>query len=168
VNVQQKLKDNLPEFDFGVLRHGYMPYMRDYGVIVQFGVAGREGSGKYECLFTHCVFASTETRVRDDVWLSSWDDNLIDYEAWEAAGHPDGYVWGASWSLAYPGLTLVDGSVLAADWSARVKAPMHEVTIETDAYLLRLVFHDVRFRKLGSETSPVDQVLVPMVQLGRA
>lgn len=107
-------------------------------------------------------FCKCKTRVRDDVWPRSWEDTLIDYEAWEAAGEPDGYVWGTKWTLAYPGLVYVEGSAIAAEWTARLGKSMHEVTIETDAYLLRVVFHDVRFRQLNCETSPLDKVLIPL------
>lgn len=161
MTVQQKLQVHIPELDFGVLAHGFTPYMRDYRVVIQFGASGEE-AGTHECTFTHCVFTSTETRVRDDVWPLSWEDDFINYEAWLAAGEPSGYVWGANWTLAYPGLTYVENSALAAEWTARLGKSMHELTVETDAYFLRLVFHDVRFRQLNRETSPLDKVLIPL------
>jgi len=42
------------------------------------------------------------------------DDRLTDYVEWEAAGKPDGYVWGRNWSLAYPGLEAPDDDPTAA------------------------------------------------------
>jgi hypothetical protein len=161
MTVQEKLRKHLPELDFGVQAHGFKPYMRDYIVVVQIG-GNSEAAGTHECLFTHCVVANVETRVRDDVWPQSWNDEFINYEAWRAAGEPSGYVWGAEWTLAYPGLTYVASSALAAEWAARLGKSMHELTLETDAYLLRLVFHDVRFRQLNNETSPVNSVLIPL------
>jgi hypothetical protein len=66
----------------------------------------------------------------------------IDYEAWERAGAPERYVWGANFADAYPGLSYVNGSSLAAESSNRLAREMHEIVIDTNAFLLRLVFHD--------------------------
>jgi hypothetical protein len=161
MTVEEKLREGLPDCDFAVLRHAFAPYMRDYVVIAQIG-GGGQLAGTHECLFTHCVLATVETRVRDDVWPISWNDALTDYEAWLAAGEPEGYVWGTCWSLAYPGLNYVRESSVAAAWSARLGKAMHEVTLETDGYLLELVFHDVRFRLLSNDTSIVDRVVIPL------
>ena len=72
ITVEDKLSAYLPEIDFGVLSHGFTSYMRDYLLVVQIGGQG-ETSGTHECLFTHCVAANLETRIRDDVWPISWE-----------------------------------------------------------------------------------------------
>ena len=91
----------------------------------------------------------TSTGVPDGVWRESWSDVLTDYTAWEDAGHPDGYVWGVNWMAAYPGAKYVRDSAAAADWSARLGRPMHEVLIETNGHRIRLVFHDLSVHKIG-------------------
>ena len=159
--VAEKIRANLPACDFAVLGHGFTPYTRDYLVTVQLGGTG-PNPGTHECLFTHCVFASAETRVRDDVWPSSWTDEFIDYDKWQSAGQPSGYVWGSQFSLAYPGLDYQSSSEVAAKWSMRLGKQMHEITIETEAYFLRLVFHDVRFRQLSNDASAINQVVNPL------
>jgi hypothetical protein len=146
--------------DFAVLGHGWTPHGRDYFVIVQ-DCMGRD-RGTHELTFTHCVRVEYETRVRDDVWPRSWSDELTDYARWEAAGEPAGYVWGTNWSLAYPGLVVVRDSVDAAAWAARVGHPLFEVTLETDRFFLRLIFHSIRSRKINDDTDPVSRVIVPM------
>jgi hypothetical protein len=55
--------------------------------------------------FTHCPDVVAASTVGPDVWRRSWDDVFTDYEAWELAGAPDGYVWGVWWADAYPGMS---------------------------------------------------------------
>ena len=150
----------LPELDFAVLGHGFAPHGRDYLLIVEDCLGG--DPGRHELTFTHCVRADCETRVRDDVWPKSWSDEFTDYKRWQEAKEPDGYVWGVNWSNAYPGITKVGDSQLAAEWSRRLGKPMYEVTIETNQYLLRLVFHSVSSQKVSDDTSTISQTIIPL------
>jgi hypothetical protein len=152
------MKEWLPEVDFAVLGHYLAPHGRDYIFIIQ-------AAGTYELTLTHVVETRYETRVRDDVWPSSWDDQFTDYEAWQAAGQPDGYVWGTNWSLAYPGLDTPDDDRVASQWSARPGKPMYAMTMETDRFKLSLVFHDVRYKKLSDDNSTILRVLAPLTDL---
>jgi hypothetical protein len=158
---EDKLRELLPEIDFGVLWHGYAPYMRDYDIVVQIPGNGPD-AGVHRCTFTHCVLSSIETRVRDDVWPLSWGDELINYETWQKSGEPDGFVWGTNWSLAYPGLSSILDSPDASAWSRRLGKEMHEITIETEAFFLRLVCHDVRMERISEDQSPLNKILVPL------
>src|SRR5688500_5261006 len=99
--LKQILEEWLPEIDFCVLSHGLAAHGRDYVLALQ-------SAGTYELTLTHVVEMHYETRVRDDVWPRSWDDSFTDYATWQAAGEPDGYVWGTGWSLAFPGLHILD------------------------------------------------------------
>jgi hypothetical protein len=155
--LKTAIHDWLPEYDFGVMSHGFAPHGRDYVFIVQIG-----RGGTHELIFTHVVEMHYETRVRDDVWPGSWDDVLTDYSAWEAAGAPDGYVWGSNWSLAFPGLVAADNDPLAAQWSKRMGRPMYAMTIETDRFRISLIFSGVRQRKLSDESPVVERVLFPL------
>lgn len=145
----------LPEFDFAVLRHGFADHGRDYAFIVQTG-------GTYELVLTHVVEMHYETRVRDDVWPESWDDRLTDWAEWQAAGQPDGYVWGSNWSLAYPGLEVPDHDPAAAKWAERLGKRMHAMAIETDRFRISMVFHEVRSKKISDDNSILDRVLIPL------
>lgn len=44
--------------------------------------------GAHELMFTHCVRLGYENRVRDDVGLMSWSDELLGYQQWLDAGEP--------------------------------------------------------------------------------
>lgn len=150
----------LHPLDFAVLGHGWARHGRDYLIVVQ-DVLGTD-PGTHELTFTHCVRLDYETRVRDDVWPRSWSDEFVDYQAWLDAGEPDGYVWGTDWSNAYPGLSVPDQSDLADHWTQRLGKEMAEVGLETDRFLLRLVFHSVLWRKLDADVGTISQVHIPL------
>jgi hypothetical protein len=130
-------------FDTGITRHGFTPYMRDYEVVV---VVPR--GSQHILKFSHCPFVEVVTTVRDDLWRCSWDDVFTDYAAWKAAGEPEGYVWGVCDSEAYPGPTYLEDSKLAQEWTSRLGKLMHEVLIRSNAYNIRLLFHDLHIAKL--------------------
>lgn len=150
----------LSDLDFAVLVHGLAEHGRDYVFVVQDMLGGDPGT--HELTFTHCVKADYETRVLDHVWPESWAEEFTDYATWKAAGEPDGYVWGTNWSNAYPGLAAVPESADAALWNARLGRPMHEMTLETDRFFLRLVFHSIRTRRLSDDIETISQVHIPL------
>ena len=142
--ITEKLRAEL-FFDSAIVEHRFVPYLRDYDVLIDVPAARPNGrgsyiEGRYRYRFTHCPIAQVATAVRDEVWRVSWADLFTDYGAWERAGTPDGYVWGVCYSEAYPGLTYIADSRLAREWSARFGYPMHEVQIETNGHNLTIVF----------------------------
>lgn len=153
--------DEFPIFDVAILAHGFAPHGRDYLLLTEANWAdGR--AGQYEYRFSHVVAQSLETRVRDDVWRDSWDDVFTDYAEWERAGNPNGYVWGTCWSLAYPGQKVTTSSPRAEEWSGRVGREMVELSVETDRFLLTLVFHQVHVRKLNDDRGLIDRATIPL------
>ncbi|MGO4724003.1 MULTISPECIES: YxiG-like protein [unclassified Inquilinus] len=153
--VASLLRATLSALDFAVLRHGFAPHGRDYVFLIQ------DGLGSHELTLTHVVHFRYETRVRDAVWLQSWSDEFLNYEVWRSAGEPDGYIWGTEWSLAYPGISLPTTSEEAEEWSRRLHRPMHPFLIETDRFLINLVFSDVHFVKQSNDTSLIQRVIIP-------
>jgi hypothetical protein len=80
-SVNAPAKENfewLPELDFAVLAHGFTPHGRDYIFIIEEGLG--INPGQHELIFTHCVCLNYETRVRDDVWPTSWQDDFLEYK----------------------------------------------------------------------------------------
>jgi hypothetical protein len=150
----------LPEVDFAVIEHRFASHGRDYVMIIEDCLSSNRG--QHEIIFTHCVRADYDTRVRDDVWPKSWSDEFTDYERWTAAKEPDGYVWGTKWSLAYPGIRAVRDSAQAAEWCKRLGTQMFEATLETDRFFLRMIFHSVRSRKINDRTETITQVIHPL------
>ena len=147
-------------FDSGIVSHGYALHLRDYDVVIDVPAAlppdvpigdttGSYIKGRYRYRFTHCPEAHIVSCVADESWRRSWDDVFIDYEAWEAAGNPEGFVWGVNWADAYPGLSYVTNSLLATSWTERLDNEMHEVAVETNTFVLRLVCHDLQIHRLA-------------------
>jgi hypothetical protein len=158
VNPLEELFKWLPKADFAVLAHRFAKHGRDYILVVEDCLGGNPG--QHEIVFTHCVKAECETRVTDKVLLKSWGDEFTDMERWTNAGEPDGYVWGTNWSLAYPGFRAIDvDSAQAAEWSRRLGKQMFETTLETDRFLLRLVFHSIHSQKISEKHETVSQVI---------
>jgi len=98
----------------------------------------------------------------DEVWPKSWTDEFIDYNKWVEAGEPDGYVWGTNWSLAYPGLEIIEESIIADSWKKKIGKDFFEMILETDRFFLRIVFHDIRVEKLSEMTNVVSKFIVPL------
>lgn len=143
-----------PLFDSAIVRHGFAPYLRDYDVIAEVFAAKPDGTGsysqaQYRYRFTHCVEAHVETTVDPETWKASWTHKFTTYEAWARAGAPAGFVWGVGSSDAYPGASLVADSPPATAWSQKLGRPMHELQIETNAFRLNLVCHDLRISQLA-------------------
>jgi hypothetical protein len=154
------LNGTLSEYDFGVLEHGFVPHGRDYRFLIEDSLCSKPGT--YELIFTHVVDLRYETRVSERVWKTSWTDEFTDYAVWKAAGEPEGYVFGTNWSLAYPGLTAPSESIDAQNWADRLERPMYAASIETDRFLITLVFSDVLHRKISDGSGTVKQVILPL------
>lgn len=154
-SVRQRIQSDELLFDSAVVSHGFVPFLRDYDVVIEVPADRRDGSGRsyiqgrYRYRFTHCAEAVARSTVRPEVWQRSWDDVFTDYEAWEAAGTPEGYVWGVCWADAYPGMSYVEDSEPARRWTELLGHEMHEVSIETNALALTLVFHGLRVDQLA-------------------
>jgi hypothetical protein len=133
--IAKALNDVL--FDSVIVRHGFVPYLRDYDVVIQIS------RSQLLFRFSHCVSASVTTSVGDELWQDSWNDTFTSEEAYEKEGRPEGYFWGVGYSMAYPGPSLLADSLPAREWSLRLGKQMIEVLIETNAHNIRLIFHDL-------------------------
>ena len=160
MSVEAKLNE-LNFVDVGVFLHGFTQYMRDYFFAYEVGGATSH-AGRYYCFFTHCVLARVETRVNHDTWRESWGDEFTDHQTWQEAGEPHGFVWGTNWSLAYPGLEYIRNSKLARDWSTKLQKEMHEVTVDTEAFSIQLIFHDIRIQKVTADVNVINKIIFPM------
>lgn len=142
-------------FDQSIVFHGFAEHLRDYDVFVYATADPRTGI-RPEYLryrFTHCVRADTRTAVSPEVWGWSLDERLLDHQVAVDLGL-EGYVWGVNFQVLYPGMTLVEGSPEAAEWSARLGIPFHEARIETNGHNLELVFSDLVVSKVEPGFAP--------------
>ena len=150
-------------FGNAIVEHHFTPYMRDYDIVVEVTAAVPDGSrsyvaSRYLYRFTHCVMAHISSSLSEETWRDSWSDGFINFENWEKAGAPSGYVWGVCWSEAYPGLSYVENSEFAREWSKRLGKTMHEVTIESNSQNFTLIFHDVIIKEIAVGDPDTDQL----------
>jgi len=150
----------LASCDFGVMNHGFAEHGRDYVFIVEDSIGGDPGT--HRLTFTHVVSLKYETAVQDEWWRKSWDDRFIDFEAYEEAGEPEGYVWGTNWSGAWPGLKAPDATPEALRWTEKLGHPMYEMSIETDRFRITMIFHDLRTEKLSEEAPTIGRSVIPL------
>jgi hypothetical protein len=134
--IDKALQDIL--FDAAIIRHGFVPYLRDYEILLQIL------EQQLVFRFSHCVSATIETSVSDKAWRESWDDLFTNNEAWEKAGAPEGYLWAVAYASAYPGPSFVEETERAHTWSQRLGKQMWEVKIRTNAHNIELIFHDLQ------------------------
>jgi hypothetical protein len=171
-SLRQRVESDQLFFDSGIVAHGYAPHLRDYDVVIDVSAALPPGlpigdtvgsyiMGRFRYRFTHCPESHVISSVDDDSWRQSWADVFIDFEEWEAADNPEGFVWGVKSAASYPGLSYVTDSSLAASWAERLGHEMHEVMIETNTFFLRLVCHDLRVHQLAVG-DPATQTLKPL------
>jgi hypothetical protein len=147
--------------DVGILVHGFVPYKRDYFFHIE--TLWREPwAGQYVLLFRHCYEFNYSTVADPKVINESWDDAFIDFEKYQAAGEPEGYVWGTNHMLAYPGFRLVKDSQKAAVWSARLGKQMQETCLEAEIFQMSLVFYDWTLTKVNDQTNLIRQIIFPI------
>jgi hypothetical protein len=64
--------------------------------------------------------------------------------------------------MAYPGVEYMNASHSAATWAEELDKPMHGIRIETNAYVIELVCHDLVVTRMATgdpvtgELRPVD------------
>jgi hypothetical protein len=137
-------------FDNALIFHSYKNYMRDYELIVEVHI-GPALQGTYSYLFRYCVETDIRTSLNPNTYRESLDDRLIDYETGKDL---DGYVWGVKWSQMYPGWKRNAASQRAAAWSEQVGLEFHEVVVETNAFLITLVFASLHIEQVSDRIDP--------------
>ena len=156
--------DDLPKWlsntDFAILDHRFAQHGRDYLVFIETSTG--PDKGQHEIIFSHCVRADYETRVMDVSWPPSWGNEFIDYREWIRAGKPDGYVWGTNCCFPHPRFEAIRDSALAAEWTRRLGKEMYEISLQTDMFFLRLIFHSIRSRKLHDRIEITDEGVFPL------
>lgn len=129
----------LAGFDDGTMYfHAFTDYLRDYEVVAaEFGAPQGVVS---RLIFENCVHARADAALPPGAWADSLDSRLTGREQPDDV---DGYFWGCRLQeLAL--LELIQPSVDAEQWSARMGFPVHEARISTNGHDLQLIFSDLR------------------------
>jgi hypothetical protein len=153
-------ENGLSEIDVGVMSHGFAEHGRDYRFILEDCLGTSPGT--YRLTLTHVVAMEYRTALPVSAWSEAWSDDFIDYDRWEAAGEPNGYVFGANWSNAYPGFVALADHAGAAEWALKLGRPMYAASLHTDLFKMTLVFHDALLVKVSDDTSTISKVTMPL------
>ena len=147
--------------DTAILSHGFMPYKRDYYFHIE--ALWREPfAGQYLLLFRHCYDFNYNVFTGAETLLQSWDDLFIDFDKYEKAGGPEGYVWGSNHIGVYPGFSQVDNSKKAKEWSEQLGKPMIEVELEAEIFKMNFIFHNWTLKRLNNDTNLISQLVFPL------
>jgi len=140
-------------FDQAVVFHGFTDYMRDYDVFIYATANPRTGVAPQHLRyrFKHCGRVSVAPALSPQVWRRSLDERLLDVET--GCGI-DGYVWGVKWQNLYPGMSLVEGSPDARQWSVDLGIPFYEAAAETNVHNTFMVFADLTVDVIGGGHTP--------------
>jgi hypothetical protein len=142
------------------MSHGFAPHGRDYFFIIQNCLG--DATGTFRVTFTHCVEYQYFTALNAKTWIESWEDLFTDYAEWEKAGEPSGYVWGTNWSNAYPGIKNLVTSERALYWRDSLGKSMHEFELETDRFIIKLVFHALEIEKINDNKELISSTTIPL------
>lgn len=160
VNQRRSVANNLSDiecllsehelYDAEIVAHGFLPYLRDYQLLVER--IDNAPLGLFEYTFEGCM------EVRYAVTLPpsaiSMDPRLIEIDASEI---PDGFVWSVgSVCSAEEGTAVSETSDRAVYWTERLGRPMFEIEIGTNVFALELVFHSLSIRR-AVENAGVDR-----------
>lgn len=140
-------------FDQAVVFHGFTDYMRDYDVFIYVIADPRTGiaSRHLRYRFKHCVRASVAPALSPQIWSRSLDERLLDHDH---SNGLDGYMWGVKWQNLYPGMSLVEGTSDAQQWSLELGTPFYEAAIETNVHNISLIFADLTVDVIGCGYAP--------------
>lgn len=132
-------------YDAEIVAHGFLPYLRDYQLLVE--QIDNPPLGLFEYTFQGCM------EVRYSVTLPpsaiSMDPRLIEIGA---NAVPEGFAWSVgSVCSAEEGTTVSETSDRALYWADRLGRPMFEIEIGTNVFALALVFHSLTIRRAGQD-----------------
>lgn len=138
--------------DMALLRHGFAPHLRDYHLVVFDPRANpTEPTRNARFEFKYCVAADVTTKLSPETWCRSLDDRLLSTAESEGV---DGYVWGVNWQCIYPNAIVVTDSERASEWTHSTGRDFHEVLVETNCQVIKLVFSDFSVAALDVASSP--------------
>jgi len=147
-------------FDIIIIHHGFEDYNRDYYFIIESGT--KKNQGRFKIWFTHCFsfqyrhkFANKEY---PELLRKSWDDDLILTTLPE---NDDAYWWGQGFTHSYPGFSYDSKSIKAKEMTEITGRPMYSIELETEHYIIDLIFHDFHYKYLSSDNSLSDQSFIP-------
>jgi hypothetical protein len=137
ITVEDKLNE-FDLFDNSIIKHGNCENVRDYEIIGY--LSGQYFDVEVRYVFKGCIEARFENIVKPEYF--SMDDRLLDLTKQNAIDYPEGFVWAAG-TIVYPGWKLEENTEVLKELETLYNLKFYKLFIETNAYNLDLVFHDL-------------------------
>ena len=141
------IKDKLEEFDLfdqSIIRHGSLDNVRDYEIIGY--LCGADLDAEVQYIFKGCIQADYKIKLADTKHFSM-DDRLLDLQRQNEPDFPKAFIWGAG-VVVYPGWTLTQDTDELKQLEKNYGVTFSKISIDTNAYSLTLVFHDIETKVL--------------------
>jgi hypothetical protein len=143
MTIKEKL-DQHDLFDQAILRHGMLDNIRDYEIIGS--ICGQNYKEEVQFVFKGCIRADFKVIVKPEHY--SMDDRLLDLSRQNESDYPKAFIWGVNYAVTYPGLTLTENTDELIQLEKIYGRKFHKIFIETNAYELTLIFHDLETKVL--------------------
>ncbi|MCA6444167.1 MAG: hypothetical protein IM600_12120 [Bacteroidetes bacterium] len=143
MTIKEKL-DQHDLFDQAIIRHGMLDNIRDYEIIGL--ISGQEYEEEIQYVFKGCIKADFKVIVKPAHY--SMDDRLLDLSRQSESDYPKGFIWGVNYAVTYPGLTLTENTDELIQLEKTYGHKFYKIFIETNAYELTLLFHDLDIKVL--------------------
>lgn len=141
------IKEKLEEFDLfdqAIIRHGSLDNVRDYEIIGYLSCADLDAEVQY--IFKGCIQSDYKIKLVDPKHFSM-DERLLDLTRQDEPDYPKAFIWAAG-VMVYPGWTLAQGTDELKQLEKNYGVSFSKISIDTNAYSLTLVFHDVETKVL--------------------
>ncbi len=142
MTVKEKL-DEYDLFDNSIIKHGNLENIRDYEIIGY--LCGQEFDLEVRYVFKGCIEVNFKNAVEPKYF--SMDDRLLDLSRQDEPDYPQAFIWDAG-TVLYPGWKLEENTKELDDLEKLYQIKFYKLIIESNAYNLVLVFHDLETAQL--------------------
>lgn len=142
MTVEEKLTE-FDLFDNAIIRHGSCENIRDYEIIGY--ISGLNFDVEVEYIFKGCMEVNFKNTVEPESF--SMDDRLLELNRQDEPDYPQRFIWDAG-AIAYPGWKLEENTEELETLEKVYHLKFYKFYIETNAYNLDLIFHDLEVMQL--------------------
>lgn len=137
MTIEEKLSE-FDLFDNSIVRHGNCENIRDYEIIGYLN--GQDFDAEVKYIFKGCIETNFKNNIKPEYF--SMDDRSLDLTKQNDFDYPKGFIWAAG-VMVYPGWRLEENTEELKRLERLYNIKFHKIYIETNAYNLDLIFHDL-------------------------
>ena len=143
MTVEEKLNE-YDLFDNSIIKHGNLENIRDYEIVGY--LSGQDFDLEVKYIFKGCIESCFKNVVEPKYF--SMDERLLKLSKQDEPDYPQpAFIWDAG-TIVYPGWKLEENTDELTRLESLYKIKFHKIVIETNAYNLSLVFHDLEVNLL--------------------